>query len=87
LGQPDFVDLTGLSDTDRAEVIDLVARLHRNEESGSRDWEVAAAESLSGRLADIESDDDPVERQAWLDAFARNARPCRYVPGQGFVPA
>lgn len=50
-------------------------------------WEAAAAQALGDRLAELEADGDPAARAEWLQAFAEGARPCRYVPGQGFVPS
>lgn len=51
----------------------------------SREWLEAAAEVMGRRLDELEADVPAEELAAWKDSFEEFARPCRYVPGQGFV--
>lgn len=51
-----------------------------------RAWLDAGGESMAAALAEIEVDVSREEKQVWLAAFDRQAHPCVYVPGQGFVP-
>jgi hypothetical protein len=51
-----------------------------------RAWQDAGLGELAANLAAIEADVPPEDLRVWLAAFERKARPCTYVPGQGFVP-
>lgn len=73
------------------ELLSFLEHLQRKAQAGAgldaegRAWEQAAASALGDRLEELEANDDPEARKAWLDSFAQGARPCRYVPGEGFV--
>lgn len=51
-----------------------------------RAWLNAGIASMAKALEDLEAEVPPEELKTWLAAFDRQARPCVYVPGQGFVP-
>lgn len=51
-----------------------------------RAWLNAGIASMTEALEDLEADVPPDELKSWLAAFDSQARPCVYVPGQGFVP-
>lgn len=50
-----------------------------------RAWLDAGMADLVSALAEVEADVPPEELRAWFAAFEDKARPCVYVPGQGFV--
>ena len=47
-------------------------------------WLDAGLNDMATNLAALEADVPPEDLRVWHAAFERKARPCVYVPGQGF---
>ena len=74
-----------LPDDLAGQVLDFVQHLHSAQRPEARSWEPEVACALAERLDRLEAEDDPAAKRTWFDAFEAGARPCRYVPGEGFV--
>ncbi len=79
-----------LPDDLAGQVLDFVEYIReRRQVAGPRDedraWEFTVASDLADRLDAFEADVDPEVKRAWFEAFRQGGRPCRYVPGEGFI--